>query len=350
MQIRSQLFGRTEKGEITGLYTLSNDSGASVKITNYGGIITDINVPDKNGTLVNVVLGFDKLEDYISDNYKNSNPYFGAIIGRFTNRIDKGRFDINGKSYQIPCKHGEYSLHGGIEGFDQKVWKAETETSENTVSLKLTYLSKHLEEGFPGNLNVMVKYSWNNNCELSIEYMATTDRATHLNLTNHTYFNLNGGNTDVLEHEVVIHADTYTEVDENSIPTGKFQSVEGSCMDFRTPHKIGEQIEKADGNGYDHNYVINHFDGKLREASEVFDLTSGIKLKVLTTEPGVQFYTANYMDGTLSRDDVIFASRMGFCIETQHFPDSPNKPEFPSTLLKPGDEFKSKTIYKFSIQ
>lgn len=347
MQIVSQPFGKTENGENVELFTLTNDSGATVKITNYGGIITEILVPDKNGKLISVVLGFDRFEDYTSEAYKNSKPYFGAIIGRYANRIANGRFEIDGKTYQVPCNLDDYSLHGGFNGFDQKLWRAKTEKSDNEVNLKLSYLSKHLEEGFPGNLKVHVTYSWNNNCELSIDYSATTDEATHINLTNHAYFNLNGCKTNVMEHEVIIHADSYTEVDKKNLPTGKFQKVNGA-MDFRKAKKIGAQIDEIEGNCYDHNYILDEFDGNLKQASEAIDRTTGIKLEVLTTEPAIQFYTAKHLDGRFSRGDIAFSSSMGFCFESQHFPDSPNQPGFPSTLLKPGEEFNSKTVYKFS--
>lgn len=347
MQINSQLFGKTEKGENVELFTLTNDSGATVKITNYGGIITEILVPDKNGILINVILGFDRFEDYTSEAYKNSKPYFGAIIGRFANRIAKGRFEIDGITYQVPCNLDDYALHGGFDGFDQKVWKAKTIASDNEVSLQLSYLSKHLEEGFPGNLKVHVTYSWNNNCELSIDYSATTDQSTHINLTNHAYFNLNGCEKNILDHEVIIHSDSFTEVDDKNLPTGKFQKVEG-FMDFRIPKKIGTQIDQVSGNCYDHNYILNDFDGTLKLASEAIEYTTGVKLEVLTTEPAVQFYTAKHLDGRFSRGEVSYTSSMGFCFESQHFPDSPNQPEFPTTLLKSGEEYKSKTIYKFS--
>lgn len=348
MQINSEPYGMTERGVEAEIFILKNDSGATVKITNYGGIITDILVPDKDGKLVNVVLGFDKIEDYFSEGYKNAGPYFGAIIGRYANRIANGRFEIDGETYQIPCNLGNISLHGGFVGFDKKIWKAKTGSSENEISLELSYLSKHLEEGFPGNLKVTVNYSWNNKNELRITYFATTDKATHLNLTNHAYFNLNGCKRDILNHMVSIQSNAYTEVDENSIPTGKLQKVDGSCMDFRTPQRIGERIEETQGNGYDHNFVVTDFDGSLKPAANVYDQTTGIKLEVLTTEPGVQFYTANYLDGSLSRGNIVFSKRMGFCFETQHFPDSPNQPSFPTTLLEPGVSFKSRSVYKFS--
>ena len=348
MQISNRPFGKTEKGELAHLYTLVNDSGATVKITNYGGIITEIHAPDKDNRPVNVVLGFEEMEAYYSEEYKNSKPYFGAIIGRYGNRIDKGRFSIDGKTYQIPCNLGEYSLHGGMIGFDQKVWQATTAKTTDSVSLELRYLSKHLEEGFPGNLSVKVSYTWNNKNELVIDYHASTDQSTHLNLTNHAYFNLNGCRQDVLDHIVRVPSEFYTEVDGNSIPTGRLQKVDGSCMDFRTASRIGERIDEVEGNGYDHNYVVNGYDGSLQLAAEAQDPSSGIKLEVLTTEPALQFYTANYLDGSISRGDTIFSKSMGFCFETQHYPDSPNQQGFPSTLLKPSEEFTSKTIYKFS--
>ena len=347
MQINSQLFGKTEKGENVELFTLTNDSGAIVKISNYGGIITDLLVPDKKGKLINVILGFDHFEDYTSEAYKNSKPYFGAIIGRFANRIAKGRFEIDGRAYQVPCNFDDYALHGGFDGFDQKVWKTKTKFSDDEVSLQLSYLSRHLEEGFPGNLDVHVTYSWNNNCELSIDYSATTDQSTHINLTNHAYFNLNGCKKNILDHEVIIHSDSFTEVDKKNLPTGKFQKVDG-CMDFRKLKKIGAQIDQVSGNCYDHNYILNDFDGSLKLAAEATDLTTGIKLEVLTTEPAIQFYTSNHLDGRFSRGNIIYTSSMGFCFESQHFPDSPNQAGFPSTLLKPGEEFNSQTIYKFS--
>lgn len=349
MQISSQPFGKTEQGEKVELFTLTNNSGASVKITNYGGIVTEILVPDKNGKLLNVTLGFDSFEDYCSDTYKNSKPYFGAIIGRFANRIAKGRFEIDGKTYQVPCNLDDYSLHGGFDGFDQKLWNAKTEKTDNEVTLHLSYLSKHLEEGFPGNLQVFVTFFWNNDSELSINYSATTDQPTHINLTNHSYFNLNGCKLNVLEHEVVIHANSYTEVDGQNLPTGKFLDVNGSCMDFRKPKKIGAEINHVKGKCYDHNYILNDFSSTLKPAAEAIDISTGIKLEVFTTEPAVQFYSAKHLDGSFSRGDVTFSSSMGFCLETQHFPDSPNQPGFPSTLLKPGEEFNSKTLYRFSV-
>jgi len=349
MQIESQAFGKTEIGENAELFTLTNDIGAFVKITNNGGIITEIFVPDKNGQLINVVLGFDKLQEYFSDIYKKTKPYFGAIIGRYGNRIANGQFQIDGKKYQVPCNLGKHALHGGFNGFDQKIWKASAESGTDKVSLKLACFSKHLEEGFPGNLKVEVTYSWNNACVLSIDYQATTDQKTHINLTNHSYFNLNGGKENVLNHQVSIQSDVFTEVDEEAIPTGKLKKVDDSCMDFRKPKRIGEHINDVQSNGYDHNFVLNDVDGTLKFAASAYDESSGIKLETLTTEPAVQFFTANHLDGTLSRENIKFTKHSGFCFETQHFPDSPNQPKFPPTLLNPSEKFKSRTVYKFSI-
>ncbi len=349
MNITKLPFGKTEKGETVDLFILANNSGASVKITNYGGIITDIIVPDKHGQLGNVVMGFDKIEDYFSEACKKAKPYFGAIIGRYANRINKGQFTIEGMQYQVPQNLDSIALHGGFVGFDKKVWNAVIEESENEVGLLLSYTSPHLEEGFPGNLSVKVKYTWNNLNELIMDYSAVSDKSTHLNLTNHSYFNLNIFSGDILNHEVTIHADHYTEVDGQSIPTGNLSNVDGSCMDFRTPHEIGERIDLVEGNGYDHNYVIKDYDNTLRLSASATEPESGRKLEVLTTEPGVQFYTANYLDGSLSRREAIFNKRYGFCLETQHFPDSPNQPGFPSTLLKPGEKFQSRTIFKFGV-
>jgi aldose 1-epimerase len=350
MKITKLPFGKTKEGETVDLFILSNNSGASVKITNYGGIITDIIVPDKKNQLGNVVMGFDKIEDYFSEAYKKSRPYFGAIIGRYANRIYKGQFTIKGIKYQVSQNLDSIAQHGGFVGFDKKVWNAAMGKSKDEVSLLLSYTSPHLEEGFPGNLDIEVKYTWNNLNELIMDSSAKSDKSTHLNITNHTYFNLNGFNGDILGHEVIIHADQYTEVDDRSIPTGNLSNVDGSCMDFRMPHKIGARIDLAEGNGYDHNYVIKDFDNTLRLSATVTAPESGRKLEVLTTEPGVQFYTANYLDGSLSRGSVIFNKRHGFCLETQHFPDSPNQPGFPSTLLKPGEKFQSRTIFKFGIR
>ena len=347
MKIEKQPFGQTKNGEATDLYTLSNDSGTHIKITNYGGIITDIIVPDRSGKLENIVAGFDSVKDYQSPAYLAAMPYFGAIIGRYANRINKGKFSIDGQLYHVPQNLGEVALHGGISGFDKKIWKAKTAVTEEQATLILHYLSADLEEGFPGNLEVEVRYSWTAFNELEIEYLAKTDQPTHLNLTNHSYFNLNGFQRDILDHKLTIKADFYTEVDELNVPTGNLSPVMNSYLDFSTPQEIGARIDEAEGAGYDHNYVINGKPGDLKLAAIATDPSSGRRMTLYTTEPGVQLYTANYLDGSLKRGDVDFTRSMAFCLETQHFPDSPNQSAFPSTLLRPGATFQSRTLHKF---
>ena len=349
MDIQKKTFGLTRNKRQAYLFTLSNDNGMHVKITNYGGIITGIFIPDKNGKTENIVLGFDRLEDYLTEQYINDGPYFGAIIGRVANRIAGARFTIDGVEYRIPSKFDLYSLHGGIEGFDKKLWEAETKKSRQGVSLVLNYLSSDMEEGFPGNLSVTVTYTLNNKNELIIDYSARTDKKTHINLTNHSYFNLTGGRDNVLDHELIIYADRYTETDDVFIPTGKLLPVTGTPLDFRRKHRIGERIHRQiKGKGYDHNYVLNNDSGRLGKAAKLTEAKSGRKLEVLTTEPGMQLYTGNYLDGTFGNRGIVFSKRMGVSFETQHFPDSPNHPEFPSTLLNPGETFGSETIFRFS--
>ncbi len=349
MDIQKQLFGTTDQGKQAFIYTLSNDNGALVKISNYGGIITDIVVPDKKGIPGNVVAGFDRLDGYRSAEYLKAMPYFGAVIGRYANRINKGRFEIDGEQFNIPCNLGDVALHGGIEGFDKKLWDASVKISDSEVSLVLKYLSPHGEEGFPGNLLTEVNYTWNNLNELSINYWAQTDSKTHLNLTNHSYFNLNGFKQDILDHRLTIMANQVTEVDDALIPTGNLTPVTGTPLDFNSPRRIGERIEEVSGNGYDHNYALTKSGDQLQLAATADDAESGRRLEVYTTEPGMQLYTANWLDGTLSRGKIRFNSRYAFCLETQHFPDSPNQAGFPSTLLVPGTTFSSKTVYKFGL-
>ncbi len=348
IRLEKREFGVTSKHEKVFLFSIINKSGLEIKITNYGGIITEINVPDRKGTIENICLGFNSLDDYCSASYLKAMPYFGAIIGRYANRIAKGRFTIDGQVYRFAKNNMNNTLHGGIEGFDKKLWNAETQTENNSAQLILTYLSQDGEEGFPGNLHVRVIYELNNDNELKISYSANTDKKTHLNLTNHTYFNLSACKQDVENHLIKINADYYSEADEENIPTGKSISVSGTCMDFRQLRLIGERIDDVEGNGYDHNYELKDYNGNLQQVAEAIDKESGRKLEVFTTEPGIQFYTANWLDGSLKNGDKVFTKRMGFCFETQHFPDSPNKSNFPSTLLNPGEQFESTTIYKFS--
>jgi aldose 1-epimerase len=343
-KIRKQAFGHTADGTAVELYTLANDE-VEARITNYGGIIVSLHTADRDGKFDDVVLGYDALNKYIA-----KTPYFGAIIGRYANRIAHGSFQLDGKTYSIPKNNGDTSLHGGIRGFDKVVWSA----CEIKNGIELVYVSKHDEQGFPGTLTTTVRYTLNGD-GLRIEYAATTDKHTVLNLTNHSYFNLAGqGKRDVLEHVVTINASQIIPVDATLIPTGEFKSVEGTPFDFRTPHAIGERIDTNNeqlqlGAGYDHNFVLEHPPHQLFEAAEVYEPSTGRLLKVLTTQPGVQFYTGNHLDGSITgKEGRVYKSRFAFCLETQHYPDSPNHANFPSTELKPGQEFHSVTIYQFS--
>ncbi|PJJ58757.1 aldose epimerase family protein [Hymenobacter chitinivorans] len=346
----SASFGKTSDGTEVQLYTLTNAHGLKATISTYGGIVTSLLVPDKAGTLGDVVLGFDNVSGYQSPEYQKAGPYFGALIGRYGNRIAKGQFTLDGKQYTLAKNNGPNHLHGGLKGFDKVIWQAEPGTLARGQSLKLTYLSKDGEEGYPGNLRVTVTYTLTTTDELRIDYTATTDKATPVNLTNHSYFNLSAGQSkDVLSHQVTLPADRYTVVDAALIPTGELRAVKGTPFDFTTPHAIGERIAQVPG-GYDHNWVLNDA-GKLRPVALVSEPTSGRTLQVLTTEPGIQFYTGNFLAGTLTgKGGTVYGKHAGFCLETQHFPDSPNQPKFPSTTLQPGQTLQSTTIYKFGIQ
>ena len=347
MKIIQKPFGKTSSGERIDLYSITSRDNAEIKVMNYGATITSISIPDNKDRLANIVAGFDRFEDYLSVEYQRARPYFGATIGRYANRINRGTFEIDGHIYHIPCNLGDVAIHGGAGGFDRKVWNVSTKQSGEEATVILSYISPHLEEGFPGNLRVEVRYTWNERHELLIGYTAETDRKTHLNLTNHSYFNLGGFSSDILDHELIIHADHVTEVDDSLLPTGRLKPVHGTCLDFNSPQTIGSRITEC--NGFDHNYILHGDAGKLRQVASVADRHSGRKMDVLTTEPALQFYTANWLDGTLKRDDVIFDRYSAFCLETQHYPDSPNQPGFPSTLLAPGEKFKSTTIYRFGI-
>ncbi len=350
MNIKKAEFGRTKRGEVAHIYTLTNANGCEVRITNYGGIVVSLKVPDKTGELADVVLGYETLDKYIE-----KTPYFGALVGRYGNRIGKGKFTLNGKEYTLAINNGPNHLHGGIVGFDKVVWRAKEIKKREGVGLELTYLSKDGEEGYPGNLSVTVRYLWTNDNELRIDYAATTDKPTVVNLTNHSYFNL-ACKGDILGHELMIDADKFTPVDEGLIPTGELRNVAGTPMDFRKPTAIGARIEQQDeqlkfGLGYDHNWVLNHYDGSLRLVARVYEPTTGRVLDVHTTQPGVQFYCGNFLDGTITgKYGRVYQKRNGLCLETQHFPDSPNKPNFPSTVLKPGEKYASTTIYKFTTK
>jgi len=343
MSIIKSDFGKTKEGQPVDLYTLTNARGMTVKITNYGGIVTSLKVPDKNGRLADVVLGFDTLDQYLE-----GHPYFGALVGRYGNRIARGKFTLNGTEYKLATNNGENHLHGGIKGFDKVVWNAGIVKKENEVGIKLSYLSKDGEEGYPGNLTAVVLYTLTNDNELKINYEAETDKPTPINLTHHSYFNLKGaGNGDILGHLLTVAADRFTPVDEGLIPTGELKSVKDTPMDFTVPRTIGERINQVKG-GYDHNYVLNGWDGSLKQAAKAVESLTGRVMEVWTTEPGLQFYTGNFLDGTITgKDGKVYDKHYGFCLETQHFPDSPNKPGFPSTILEPGEKYTHTTIYRF---
>jgi aldose 1-epimerase len=334
------------------LYTLKNRNGMEVKIINFGGIVTSLKVPDRSGKIDDVVLGFSDPADY-----QKTHPFFGTAVGRYANRIAKGRFTLNGVDYKLAVNNGENHLHGGIKGFDKVIWTAQEVKTAAGPAVRLTYLSKDGEEGYPGNLQVTMVYTLTNKNELRIDYTATTDKDTVINLTHHSYFNLAGeGNGDILKHRLLLNADRFTPTDAGSIPTGELRSVRGTPFDFLNWHDIGERINDDDeqikfGAGYDHNYVINGRMGVLRKAATVIEPTSGRMMEVLTTEPGIQLYTGNFLDGTLTgKSGKAYQRRSGFCLETQHYPDSPNKPNFPTTTLKKGATFKSTTIYHFSAR
>jgi len=342
--ITKQAFGHTADGTGVDLYTLADDK-VEVRITNYGGIIVSLRAPDRKGKLDDIVLGYDSLDHYIA-----KTAYFGAIIGRYANRIAHGSFQLDGKTYSIPKNDGDNTLHGGIIGFDKVVWKAH----EIKNGIDLTYVSKDGDQGFPGTLTTTVRYTLDGN-DLRIEYSATTDKDTVLNLTNHSYFNLAGqAKGDVLGHVVKINASKITPVDASLIPTGELKSVEGTPFDFRTPHAIGERIDANDeqlrfGVGYDENFVLDHPEDQLFEAAEVYEPTTGRILKVLTTQLAVQFYSGNHLDGSITgKEGRVYKPRFAFCLETEHYPDSPNHANFPSTELKPGQKFHSVTVYQFS--
>ncbi len=338
-------FGITPEGDSVTLYTLKNENDLLVKITDFGGIITEIHTKDRNGKMGNIVLGFDNLEQYTEEN-----PYFGALIGRFGNRIAMAKFSLDGKDYQLEANNGKNALHGGLKGFDKVVWDAEIISSDSSAALKLMYLSQDGEEGYPGNLTVTVTYELLPD-QLIISYEAETDKATVLNLTNHSYFNL-AGEGNILDHILYINASKYTPVDSTLIPTGELANVEGTPFDFRKPTIIGKRIQEVGGDpvGYDHNYVIDDNAGEMRIAAKAMDPLSGRWLEVSTTEPGVQFYSGNFLNGTLVSGGDPIEQYEGFCLETQHFPDSPNQPNFPTTVLRPGAQFFSQTIFKFGVE
>ena len=351
-EVRKQSFGKTGDGRPVDLYTLTNSQGMEVCAMTYGGIIVSLRVPDKTGKFDDVVLGHDALDGYLVNP-----PYFGVIVGRYANRIGNATFTLDGVKYTLAKNDGPNSLHGGVNGFNKQGWEATTFKDATGVGVAFTYLSKDGEEGYPGNLKVKVSYVLTDENQLVIDYEATTDKATPLNLSQHSYFNLAGeGNGDILGHHLMLNADRFTPVDKTLIPTGEIRPVQGTPLDFTQPTAIGARIndnyeQLVVGRGYDHNFVINRKEDGLILAARVHEPTSGRVLEVFTTEPAVQFYSGNFLDGTITgKHGHVYKQRNGFCLETQHYPDSPNHPDFPSTILRPGATFHSQTVFKFSVE
>lgn len=336
------------------LYKLKNAHGVEVHVTNFGAIITSIVVPDRAGKMGDIALGYHDVSGYINAVDK---PYFGAIVGRYGNRIAGGKFTVDGQEYKLATNNGPNSLHGGVIGFDKVVWDAEPKVGADGQQVVLKYLAKDREEGYPGNLQVQVTYTLNDKNQLLVDYHATTDKATPVNLTQHTYFNLKGeGNGDILGHELTLHASRYTPVDETMIPTGELAPVAGTPFDFRKSKAIGRDIEQNHeqlqfGGGFDHNWVLDGPAKQLQMAAEVYEPGTGRVMTIMTTEPGIQFYCGNFLDGRLKgKSGQAYVHRGGFCLETQHFPDSPNQPNFPSTILKPGQVYQTQTVFQFSAR
>jgi aldose 1-epimerase len=346
-------FGTLPTGESVNLYTLKNGYGTEVQLTNYGGIITSIKAPDRNGRIADIVLGYDNLDGYLK-----SSPYFGAIVGRYANRIARGKFTLDGETYTLPVNNGPTSLHGGIRGFDKVVWTAKPFENKEGQGVVLEYTSRDGEEGYPGTLRVRVTYTLAADDRLIVDYRANADKATPVNLSQHTYWNLSGdASKSILDHFIVINADSITPVDSTLIPTGEIRPVEGTPFDFRNPKRIGKDIDQKQddqiryGNGYDHNFVlrrINPAPNSFTLAAQLVDPSSGRVLDVQTTEPGLQFYSGNFLDGTITgKGGAVYRFRNGLCLETQHYPDSPNHPNFPTTIVRPGHEYKSRTVFEF---
>ena len=343
-------FGKTKDGVAVDLYTLTNSQGMTAKVITYGALLTELHVADRTGSFKDVVLGFKTMEQY-----EGEHPYFGGTIGRVGNRIAKGKFKLNGQEYTLATNNGPNHLHGGVKGFDKRVWRSQIVPATDGVAVKFTYVSADMEEGYPGALTATVTYTLTNRNELRLDYTATADKTTILNLTNHSYFNLAGdGQGDILGHELMLMADRFTPVDDTLIPTGEIASVRGTVMDFTRFTPIGSRIAQVPGPapvGYDHNYVLNHGGGVLAMSATVREPGSGRIMDVLTSEPGVQFYTGNFLDGsTTGKAGVAYKKHFGFCLETQHFPDSINHPNFPPILLQPDRTFKSTTVYRFSAK
>jgi aldose 1-epimerase len=344
-------FGTTRDRKAIEIYTLTNAHGVEMRVITYGSIITSLKVPDRAGHVGDIVLGFDTIDGYLKDP-----PYFGALIGRYGNRIAKGQFTLDGKTYKLATNNGPNHLHGGVKGFDKVVWNAVPGDDANGVSLTLSRTSPDGEEGYPGNLQATVRYTLTDKNQLAIDYRATTDRATPVNLTQHSYFNLADTADDILGHELTIHGSRYTPVDGTLIPTGELAAVEGTPFDFRKATAIGariavDNVQLKNGGGYDHNWVLDRSGSALQLAARLVDPKSGRTLEVATTEPGLQFYSGNFLDGTITgKGGRVYRRRTGLCLETQHFPDSPNHPNFPSTILRPGQTYSSQTVFTFGVQ
>jgi len=348
--IEKKDFGKTKDGVNTNQFILKNKSGMEITAINYGGIITSWKAKDRKGNYKDIVLGFNNLPQY-----ESGSPYFGAIVGRYGNRIAKGKFTLNGENYTLAVNNGKNHLHGGLKGFDKVVWDTKEVVNDSTASLVLSYVSKDMEEGYPGNLEVQVIYTLNNNDELSVKYEAISDKKTIINLTQHSYFNLSGDfNKNILDNEILINADSFLPVDSTLIPTGEIRNVEGTPFDFRNSKKVGEEISNSNkqlifGNGYDHCWVLNNQNQGLRFVASAYDSGTGRLLELFSDQPGIQFYSGNFLDGTLqSKIGGTYDFRSGFCLETQHYPNSPNEKSFPSVTLSPGEKYVTETIFKFS--
>jgi aldose 1-epimerase len=349
LNVEQQPFGKTKDGKEVAVYTLTNSRGTKVRLIDYGATLISVETPDKAGKTANITLGFPKLAGYLE-----RHPYFGSTVGRYGNRIAGGKFKLDGKEYTLATNNGPNHLHGGIKAFDAVLWKSQPVKETNSVGVRFTHTSPDGDEGYPGKLDVTTTYTLTANNELRIDYEATTDKATVVNLTNHAYWNLAGaGSSTILKHELTLAADKYLPIDDTSIPTGKLAEVKGTAFDFTTPHAIGERINeiKKDPHktqGYDHCYVLRGQQGKLELAAKVKDPASGRVLEIFTTEPGIQLYCGNFLGGGAGEGG--YKQHEAFCLETQHYPDSPNQPAFPTTTLKPGETYKSTTLHKFSVE
>ena len=350
IEIEERYYGQTLEGDTVTSYTLINTQGMTMEVINYGGIIVSLTAPDRAGKLQDVVLGFDSLQPYL-----HGNPFFGALVGRYGNRIAKGKFNLDGEEYALIQNNGENHLHGGTKGFDKVIWESQATDTPDGPMLQLSYTSAHMEEGYPGELSITVTYVLRNDNALQVDYTATTDRPTIVNLTQHTYFNLNPNSETILDHELTLNADHYLPVDVGLIPIGSLKKVIGTPFDFLDAHTVGERINSDHpqlviGGGYDHCWVLNGPEDDLKTAAVLFDPATGREMTVETTEPGVQFYSANFLNGSIKGKGKSYQKRAALCLETQHFPDSPNRPEYPSVRLDPGETYRTTTVFKFSTR